>query len=649
MKTLFNKPALWLLASAIFVSSCKKFDEINESPIAANGDQVQVEYFINNSIIGAQMNPDVAERSFVLYWKTAGHQHSVTAISGGTNDDGWTSAYYNQVSEWLNHVNSGIQLAESKIASGDSRAHLKNLLQVGRIWRAYLIAEMSDNFGPVPINAFKGTNPEFADVKSVYYYLFTELKDASSKLDLTVANPTGLSNHDPAYGYDYTRWKKFAHSLWMRYAMRLSEVDATKAKSEFETAAASLSNIITTKADMFQVKERDGWDPLTGVMSRSWNTQLISASFNNACLGLGGIKSADQLGASFQSAIKPAGYIGLKLDDHFSTKTNDPSAGYWLDGLPNTIDPRAYKAFIIPGDVSNPAFADNGNDSKNTKRNLVNATGGVVKEIEAKNTWNARAAGDWGAKGTMNQVVTYEGTMPRMSRRFRQSKSYRIFFAPWETYFLLAEAAERGWTVPISGKAAYEAGIALSFKFWDKDWDDSAAAYEAGNISNFTAAYLTSTDYNRLGTSVNWDHTTEPPAGRAVTFKNGYTGADGSGTMIYPKNDLYKNGTVKNDRLTKIITQKFIAAFPWMPLEAWSDHRRLGLPFFENPVTENNLPNLPALNSSNFMTSNVAFFPQRLRYPSGLQNSNAAGYGQAKTALGTGGDAVVTPLWWAKK
>ncbi|PST82281.1 SusD/RagB family nutrient-binding outer membrane lipoprotein [Pedobacter yulinensis] len=649
MRNIYTKSAVVMLAASLFVSSCKKFDDINTNPLAASEEQVQVEYFINNSIIGAQMNPDVAERSFILYWKTAAHQHSVTGFSGGTVSDDWSSAYYNQVSEWLNNANTAIQIAEKQMASGDTRTYLKNLVQVARIWRAYLMSEMSDNFGPIPVNGFNGENPSFNDVKSVYYFILDELKDASGKLDVAISNPAGLDKQDPAYGYNYTKWRKFANSLRMRFAMRLSEVDAVKAKGEFEAAVSSIANVITTKEDMFQVKEKDGWDPLTGVMSRSWNTQLISASFNNACLGLGGIKSADQLGASFQGAIKPADYIGLKFENHFSTKTNDPSAGYWLDGLPNAIDPRAYKAFIIPGDVNNPAFTDNGNDSKNTVRKLVDASGALVKEIDAKNTWNARAAGDWGAKGTMNQVVTYEGTMPRMSKRFRQSRSYRIFFAPWETYFLLAEAAERGWTVPIGGKAAYEAGIALSFKFWDKDWDDAASVYESGNISGFTAAYLTSTSYNRLGTSVNWDHTTEPAATRTMTFKNGYTGAEGTVAVAYPKNDLYKNGTVRNDHMTKILTQKFIASFPWQPLEVWNDQRRLGLPFFENPVIENPLPNLPALTTANYMTSSVSFFPQRLKYPSGLSNSNVAGYNQAKTALGAGGDAPLTPLWWAKK
>ncbi|MNF08191.1 hypothetical protein D3C80_2085550 [compost metagenome] len=57
---------------------------------------------------------------------------------------------------------------------------------------------------------------------------------------------------------------------------------------------------------------------------------------------------------------------------------------------------------------------------------------------------------------------------------------------------------------------------------------------------------------------------------------------------------------------------------------------------------------LPALNSSNYMTGNIKFLPQRLKYPSSLRNNNPAGYGQAVGAL-NGLDEILTPLWWAQK
>ena len=623
------------LFTALLVSGCSKFDEINEDPYLVTENQVQVEYFINNAIVGSQMDPHIAERVFVLYWKTAGRQQFGGGISSGGYNDGWSSDYYSggYLGGWLNGINSGVQVAEKQIAEGNIKEYTNNLLQVARIWRVYLMSELADNFGPIPINAFQGVNPEFSDLKSVYYFFLDELKDASSKLDITVTGPA--AKFDQAYGFNYAKWQKYANSMRLRLAMRLSEVDAGKAKSEFEEAAAG--PLLTAADDIFQVNEKPGWDALTGVMTREWNYFQMSATINQLYQGLGGIKSADQVGAAMQSAIKPEGYVGLKLEDHFTTKTNSPIAGYWLDGLPYSIDPRAYKTYIIPGDITNPdfnAYPSWDNSAKTTTRNLVDAAGNVVKTLDATYTWNAPVNGDWGAKGTKNQIRAYNGAIPRHGKQFRSSTSKRIFFANWETYFLLAEAAVRGWTVHMSGQAAYEAGIDANFAYW--------------GVSNFAADYKSSDDYNLAGTSVSWTHTTEPPATHTMNYINGYTNAAGTAEILYPNNTLYKNGTVKNDHLTKIITQKFIAQTPWVPLEAWSDHRRLGLPFFENPAIENPLVNMPALNDGNYMTSNVKFFPQRLKYPSSLPASNAEGYQQALGFLG-GPDEVLTPLWWAQK
>ena len=140
-----------------------------------------------------------------------------------------------------------------------------------------------------------------------------------------------------------------------------------------------------------------------------------------------------------------------------------------MDGLPGVIDPRAYKAFIIPGDFTNPNFSfypSWTNDARTVKRNLVDASGNVVLTFDGTYTWNAASLGNWGTKSAQNQISFYTGTIPRLSQQFRGSASKRIFFAPWETYFLLAEGAVRGWKTPVNGKTAYENGIKASFDYW---------------------------------------------------------------------------------------------------------------------------------------------------------------------------------------
>ena len=105
-----------------------------------------------------------------------------------------------------------------------------------------------------------------------------------------------------------------------------------------------------------------------------------------------------------------------------------------------------------------------------------------------------------------------------------------------------------------------------------------------------------------------------------------------------------------NDKLTKIISQKYLAQVPWLPLEAWSDHRRLGLPFFENQAVEidynvssNELP----LTRANCKECKWEFYQERLRYPANMEINSKDSYMKAVELLG-GADLISTPLWWAK-
>lgn len=639
-----------LIATAILVfAGCKKITDINTSPTAASAGQTQVEYFIDNSIIHAQMNPGVSERAFVLYWVPGGRQ--IADADGATfsvadYNDEWIGEYYNNQSGALNTINSAIDVATQQVEAGTQKYYTNDLIQVSRIWRAYLISEMSDNFGPMPTLAFQGKNPEFQDVKSVYYYILAELKDATSKLDVTIpAVPSVVANEDPAYGFNFSKWQAYGNSLRMRLAMRLSEVDPGKAQTEFEDAAQGA--LLTDASQTFQIQEKPGWDDLSGMYSRCWYQLPESVTFNNLVVNLGSVTSAQQIPSVVSDAasqatalanIKPADYAGQYYPVQMTTKTNNPFSAYWLDGLPNAIDPRAYQMFYIPGNSTDPSFPNGtcGAVNSNTVGFVKDVDGNKIKDIDAKFTWNGTPDGNWGSKGGLFQAIDIGAAtsmVPSLQNKFRTQTAKRVFFGPWETYFLLAEGAVRGWATPIDGKTAYETGIQKSFEYW--------------GTSQYLATYLASTDYNNNGTSVNWDNTTEPGNSHQMNYVDGITGTTGTVSIPYPSNTLYENGAVRNDHLTKILTQKYIAQTPWLPLETWSDHRRLGLPFFENVVLEAPIQTLPALNNSNYMTSSQQFFPQRLKYPSGLQNSNVNGYKQAVSALG-GPDATLTPLWWAQ-
>src|SRR3954469_23298841 len=95
------KKSFAILFAASAMASCKKFDELGTSPVSASENQVQVEYFIDNSIVGAQQEPGLAERMFILYWVPGGRSmedEDGATFSQGAYDDGWLTEYYNQAS-----------------------------------------------------------------------------------------------------------------------------------------------------------------------------------------------------------------------------------------------------------------------------------------------------------------------------------------------------------------------------------------------------------------------------------------------------------------------------------------------------------------------------------------------------------------------
>lgn len=628
-----------VLGGALAFTSCSDFDDVNADPKAATKDQVLSEYLINKSLVAAQLNPHIAERAFVLYWKTAGHQQRSGGISTGSLNDGWSVDYYNHITtNCLKPIYEAIKLSKIKIDEKKNKSYEPTLYAVARIWRAYLLTEASDMFGPVAIEGYAGENPHYATTEDVYKYALKELKEASEILKTSeTPKDTKVTDLDHIFGYNTQKWFAYSNSLRMRLAMRLSEVAKDLAQTNFEEAAAAGG--ILTADGRFQFEEKPGWDDLTGVMSREWNAQFISPTYNNLVLGLGGIKSEQLIkNNDIKKMIKPANYMGMKYDKHFTLKSSDPSCGFFFDGIPYSVDPRTYNTFIIPGDVDNPEFCFYPSWAKEetykTKYDLkrLDDKTKTLDSLDAKFTWNVWPAGDWGEVGAVNDMIQL-GTMPRLAQKFRGSKNKRVFLGEWETYFLIAEAALRGWKVPMDAKTAYEDGIKASFAYSGAEFIDE---------------YLKSTAYNRVGTSVAWDHTAEPPATVEMDCINGYTKKAEKYTYKYPiaSNTLY--GKALNDHLTKIITQKFIANTPWLPLETWNDHRRLGLPFFETPAVEKPLVNMPQLNKSNFMKEQVNFFPQRLKFPSSIEVGNKPGYIEAVKQLG-GEDNVFTPLWWAKK
>ena len=653
MKTM-NKLFLGLGFCAGLVS-CSDFDEVNTNPTAAGEEYVKPQYALNNSIGQAQMNPGTAERIVVYNWASAARIcGEMSFLNVGRYSDDYTSSYYYpDLSASIKNATLAITAVENQLEAATTTAHEKeffpNVKQFARIWRAYLISEFVDNFGPYPIESFLGENPVFNSEKDDYEFILKELKEAAAAINTSVLPVEAEGKCDPFDNvkYDPVKWQKYANSLRMRLAMRLSNIDKATAQAEFEDAAKG--NKILTADDMFAVKENDGWDVFSGVYTRSFDDQVLSSTVANLLTNLGGIKVTEQR-SDLASYVKPANYLGIKYDRHYVANTDNPTKQYWLDGMPENLDPRALKIFCLPDDENAENYIDKYNDrtAKDFVLYTVDENGNPIPnkdnpgeiKIDATRCWNGYPAGSrggWSPTLAYNQLVTNGYgpgcTLPMLGKDYCKGKS-RIFFAAWETYFLLAEASLYGWNTGTTAKEAYENGIKASFEYF--------------GVSEYVNDYLNSTNYNRVGTSVKFDHTTEPTA-EQMTYVDGYSKEQKTVTYEYPTASKTLYGKALNDHLTKIITHKFIAQTPYLVLEMWSDFRRLGLPFFEIPANESSMTGSDMVNVWNPNSwkdgQKWEFYPQRMRYPSSLENADPEGYKQAVELLG-GSDNIITPLWW---
>ena len=148
----------------------------------------------------------------------------------------WTSFYTQSLK---NIIDAQYRTAED--------AEKVNINSVLRIYRVYLMSIITDTYGDAPFSEaglgfLEGKfNPKYDKQEDIYNAFFLELEDAVNKIDPAKDKVTG----DLIYAGDVTKWQQLANSLRLRFAMRISNVNPTKAQTEFENALAANGGVIT--------------------------------------------------------------------------------------------------------------------------------------------------------------------------------------------------------------------------------------------------------------------------------------------------------------------------------------------------------------------------------------------------------------------
>ena len=152
----------------------------------------------------------------------------------------WTTLYPNAIKN----------LTDGEIRTNGNNAK-SNVNAAMRVYRVYLMSIITDTYGNVPYSeaglGFYGgiTNPKYDLQKDIYADFFQQLDTATTMLNAAGDKISG----DVIYKGDVVKWKKLANSLRLRFAMRISDVEPDKAKTEFVKALNADGGIIENSAD----------------------------------------------------------------------------------------------------------------------------------------------------------------------------------------------------------------------------------------------------------------------------------------------------------------------------------------------------------------------------------------------------------------
>lgn len=168
------------------------------------------------------------------------------------------------------------------------RSYYSNAYYITRIYYAFLVSNMTDTYGNIPLKAYiKGeTVPDrvsYDSQKTVYDMMFRILRQATDSISANLTSKRNLfkfkENEDKCFKGDETKWLKFANTLRLRLALRISNIDPIRAKKEGEDAMNNPAGLMQSDADRLATIPNHAPISMGGENEGGQENELVKCSF----------------------------------------------------------------------------------------------------------------------------------------------------------------------------------------------------------------------------------------------------------------------------------------------------------------------------------------------------------------------------------
>ena len=331
-----------------------------------------------------------------------------------------------------------------------------NLNAALRIHRVYLASVLADTYGDSPCKeAGLGylediSAPKYDTVEELYNWFFEELKECEKQLGTGTDHLTGDVTSMKG---EVAKWKKYANSLRMRFAMRISDVakgdpnnpDALNAQKEFEAAVNEASGIITSSDDdAFIVYSDSPFTEYPGAEDFDFRT-------NSLCQIL--------YGQDYSSPTFISSTMFYQLQ-----KTNDPRLYRFVRHYYNIK-----RSQVKPDKEGNMDLTDE-------VLEYFNKAGRTEIPCNPGAAWYD----NWIDAVPSSEIPTLARlARPWLNIDFEMATCPGMLISYAEVEFLLAEAKDKEWNVPGTTSGHYEAGVRAAMQMLNEHYLTSDKITEA--------------------------------------------------------------------------------------------------------------------------------------------------------------------------
>ena len=243
MKKLLITTSLLMAGVSLLITGCKKSDFDNnyynpEASVTASVPALYTGLFNNDRVIPRYWNL----YTFLIpmmgtYSQTSGYTNGNKIYEQAVNytQDRWNAYYTGTVAQYRE-----IEKYYNTLSDAD-KAGYQPFLETARIFYYDQTAQMVDMWGDIPFTTAGQLNAtgsitlaKYDKGQDIYDFILTDLKRIADYL--ATANPDAfylnqLQKYDFVNGGSIAKWRKYANSLRLRLAMRISYAEEAKAKS----------------------------------------------------------------------------------------------------------------------------------------------------------------------------------------------------------------------------------------------------------------------------------------------------------------------------------------------------------------------------------------------------------------------------------